>query len=132
MAAGGREASENRSKGFLNPLMTLLAKFVGLVHTRLDLISTELEEEGERLKEITLLGLLSLFCLSLGMIFVTLLIVVIFWETHRLYVLGGFALLYLTLGLVLGLMARRKAISKPRLLSQTLSELAKDRERLRS
>jgi uncharacterized membrane protein YqjE len=132
MAAEDSEASANRSKGFFEPFRAFLATFVGLIHTRLDLISTELEEERERLKEILLLGAISFFCLSLGIVLLTLFFVVIFWDTYAFYVLGGFVLLYLGLGVIVGLIARRKTLSKPRLLSATLSELAKDRDRLRS
>ena len=120
------------SRGFFDSLKALVAGFAALLETRLDLISTELEEEEERLKGMIVLGAIALFCASLGIIFLTLLIVVIFWDTHRFYVLGGFAVLYLALGLIAGLILRKKAMSKPRLLSATLSELAKDRERLES
>lgn len=115
-----------------NPIKAILEKGLAFIHTRLDLISTELEEQREHLKEMILLGLVSLFFLSLGVLLLTLFIVAIFWDTYRLYVLGGFALLYLAAGVTVGLMLRKKANSKPRFLSATLSELAKDRERLRS
>src|SRR5574337_66744 len=106
MAAEDSEASANRSRGFFEPFRTFLATFVGLIHTRLDLISTELEEERERLKEIVLLGAISFFCLSLGIVLLTLFFVVIFLDTYAFYVLGGFVLLYLGLGVIVGLIAR--------------------------
>lgn len=118
--------------GFIDPLRSFLAKFVGLLQTRLELICTELEEEKERLKESVLLAAAALFFLSLGILLLTLWVVVLFWESYRLYVLGGFALLYLALGLILGLLAKLKARRRPRLFSATLSELAKDRDQLRS
>ncbi len=99
--------------------------------TRLELVSTEIEEERERIKEIVLLAVIALFCMSLGVLLLTLLIVVAFWNTYRLYVLSGFVIFYLGLGLIAGLVMRRKVISKPRLFSGTLSELAKDRESLK-
>lgn len=117
---------------FLDPLRSFLAKFTGLLHTRLELICTELEEERERLKESVVLGAAALFFLSLGILLLTLWVVVLFWESYRLYVLGGFAFLYLILGIVLGLSAKLKALRRPRLFSATLSELAKDRDQLRS
>jgi uncharacterized membrane protein YqjE len=119
-------------RGFFDSLKALLASLVALLETRLDLISTELEEEEERFKEMIALGAIALFCAGLGILFLTLLIVVVFWDTHRFYVLGGFAFLYLGLGLIAGLILRKKALSKPRLFSATLSELAKDREQLKS
>ena len=132
MAAEDSGASTSEPTGLFHPLKAALAALVGLFQTRLDLVLTEIEEERERIKELILLGLLSLFCLSLGLLLLTLLVVVIFWDTHRVYVLGGFAALYLGLGLIVGVIVRRKIMARPRLFSATLSELAKDRDRLSS
>lgn len=132
MAAEDGEAGAARSKGFLGSIKALLDSLLDLLQVRLELISTELEEELQRLKETALLAVITLFFASLGIIFLTLFVVAIFWESHRLYVLGGFALLYLALGLISGLIMRKKGRSKSRLLSATLSELAKDREHLKS
>ena len=132
MAAEDSGMGAGPSKSSFDSLKALPASFVALLETRLDLISTELEEEQERLKEMIVLNVIALSCGSLGIIFLTLFVVVIFWETHRFYALGGFALLYLGLGLIAALILRRKALSKPRLFSATLSELAKDREQLKS
>lgn len=117
--------------GLFGSLKRLAGTFVSLLKTRLELVSTEIEEERERIKEIVLLAVIALFCMSLGVLLLTLLIVVAFWNTYRLYVLSGFVIFYLGLGLIAGLVMRRKVISKPRLFSGTLSELAKDRESLK-
>lgn len=132
MAAEESGTGTNRPKGFFDSLKAVLSGLVALLQTRLDLLATELEEEQERLKEMVFLGAIFLFCASLGVIFLTLLIVLIFWDTHRFYVLGGFAVLYLGVGLIAGLILQKKALSRPKLFSGTLSELAKDRERLKS
>ena len=50
---------------------------------------------------ILILGAAAFFCLAVGVLLVTLFVVVIFWETdYRLAVLGGFALLYLAVGII--------------------------------
>lgn len=131
MAAEDSGTGTGPSKGFFDSLKALVASFVALLETRLDLISTELEEEQERLKETIVLSVIAFSCASLGIIFLTLFVVVIFWDTHRFYVLGGFAFFYLGLGLIAALILRRKASPRPRLFSATLSELAKDREHLK-
>ena len=122
----------SRPAGFFHSLNSLAATFVAVLQTRADLISTEIEEERERLKEMILLTVVALFCVSLGVLLFTLLVVVVFWDTHRLTVLGGFSIFYLALGLFIGWVARKKGLDKPKFLSATLSELAKDRERLKS
>ncbi|MGH7830757.1 MAG: phage holin family protein [Candidatus Binatia bacterium] len=130
-AENSRPATAERA-GFFQPLKAGLAALMGLFHTRLDLILTEIEEEGERLRELVLLVVLSLFCLSFGVLLLTLFIVVIFWDTHRLFVLGGFAALYLGVGLIAGQIVRKKIMARPKLFSATLSELAKDVDSIKS
>ena len=132
MAAQGSGTSTSRPRRVFDPFKRVLATLIGVVQTRLDLVVTELEEEKERLGQVILLGLACLFSLALGVILLTFFIVALFWETHRLYVLGGFVVLYLGLGLILALIVRKKIVSRPRLFSAVLSELTKDREHLSS
>lgn len=132
MAAEDGGTGKTAPKGFLDSLKALLSTFVNLLEIRLDLISTEVEEEQERLKGAVFLGAIAFFCAGLGVVLLTLFVVAIFPEPHRLYLLGGFALLYLALGLLAGLCLRKKARSKPKLFSATLSELTKDCERMKS
>ncbi len=121
-----------RATGLLATLQRLLATFTEILHTRVEILSTELEEEGGRVRQLFLYGLVSLFFLGLGMVLVTVFVVMAFWETHRLYVLAGFAVLYLGVGVITALVARHKIKTRPRLFSTTLAELRKDRERLTS
>jgi uncharacterized membrane protein YqjE len=100
--------------------------------TRLELLATEVEEERVRLGRLLLLGAVAAFFLALGMLTLTLFVIVLFWDTHRLLVTGLLAALYLGAGLALALAARREASARPRLFAASLSELAKDRERLNS
>jgi uncharacterized membrane protein YqjE len=106
---------------------------VDLFRTRLDLFTTELQEEREHLQQSLLLAATALFCLAFGVLLVTLFVVVAFWDTnYRLVVLGAFALLYLIAGGVIGAVTRRKQKTRPKLLSATLGELAKDYRNLTS
>ena len=132
MGAETDRGGTTRRGGLFDSLRAVMASFVGLLQTRLDLASTEIEEERERLKELILLAAIALFCLSLAVILLTVLVVTIFWETHRFYVLGGLALFYLAAGSIAALILRKKAAGRPRLFSATFAELAKDRERLES
>lgn len=111
-------------KGYLNC-------WIGLLKTRVELISTELEEERERLCQIVLIGLASGFFLSMGVITLTFLIVAAFWE-HRVPVLIGFTLLYLGAGVAAAWAVRRKIKARPKLFSATIAELTKDQQHLSS
>jgi uncharacterized membrane protein YqjE len=126
------ETGADREPGFFASLKAVMTDFAALLHTRLELASTEFEEEMERFKRMLLLAAISLFCFSVGVILLTIFVIVLFWDTHRLLAVGGLAALYLLAGLIVALVMRSKAAALPKFLSATISEFAKDRERLRS
>lgn len=76
------------AEGLLNSLKNLTVTLIAIIHTRLELLSTDLEEGRERLISLLAIIFVSLFCLCFGAVLLTLLIVVIFWDTHRLLALG--------------------------------------------
>jgi len=126
--------SESETKapagGLLASLQRLLATLLDIVQTRVAIVATEFEEERVRLRELVVFGFVALFFVNLGVVLFTLLVVMLFWESHRLYVMGGFALLYLGVGVVAGISLRQRLKSRPRLFATTLAELAKDRDQL--
>lgn len=79
-----------------------------------------------------LLGVAAFFGAIFGVLCLTFLIVAIFWDSHRFYALGGFVLFYFGLALIAAQTLRKRALSRPKLFGATISELAKDYERLRS
>lgn len=114
----------------LASLTALAATLVAMAHTRLDLLSTDLEEEREHFISQLVLALVALFCLGVGVVLVTILLVVAFWDTQRLLVLGVLAGLFLAVGVAAWRFALHKARTKPRLFAASLTELLKDREQL--
>lgn len=111
----------------IDTLRSFLATWVAVVKTRVEIISVEIEEQREWLESLILLAVAALFCISLGLILLTLFVVVLFWETDaRRWVLGGFAGLYLLGGGALWLTLRAKMKAKPKLFSATAAELGKD------
>jgi uncharacterized membrane protein YqjE len=113
--------------GVVDSIRSFMASWVAVIKTRVEIVSLEIEEQREWMQQIVLLAVGALFCVSLGMILLTLLVVVAFWDTQgRLWVIGGFALLYLGGGTGLGLYLRHKLKSKPRIFSATAGELGKD------
>jgi len=116
--------------GLLDAIRSFLAAWVDLLKTRIEIVSTEIEEAKERLEQMVLLAVVSLFCLSFGILLLTLFVVIVFWETHRQVVLGGFAGFYLLAGVASALALRKKIKSKSKLFSTTVAELAKDQRQL--
>jgi uncharacterized membrane protein YqjE len=124
------EQAPRERKGLLESLTLLAATLVAVAHTRLDLLSTDLEEEREHVLSLLLLALLALFCLGVGVVLLTVLLAVAFWDTHRLMVLGWLAGLFLAGGVAAWAFAIHRARTKPRLFSASLAELLKDRQQL--
>jgi uncharacterized membrane protein YqjE len=76
------------------------------------------------------LALTTLFCLGIGVLLTTLFLVVAFWDTYRLPVLGTLAGLFLLAGIVAWRIGLHKTQAKPRFFAASLSELLKDRQQL--
>lgn len=126
------ENETGESKGLFESLSMFGATLVAIVHTRLELLSLDLEEERERLFSILLTTLIAVFLLGIGVVLSAILLVVIFWETHRLLVLSILMVFFLLLGTAIGALALHKIRSKPHIFSSSLSELQKDTEQLSS
>jgi uncharacterized membrane protein YqjE len=126
------ERTPGGSKGLLESLTILAGTLVAIAHTRLDLLSVDLEEERAHLFSLLALTLAALFCLGIGVVLATILLVVAFWDTHRLLALGALAGFYLVIGMGVWAFALHKARTKPRLFAASLSELFKDRQQLTS
>ncbi|MFO1499601.1 MAG: phage holin family protein [Verrucomicrobiota bacterium] len=110
-----------------------LATWVELFRTRMELLTTELEEERERVQQAFLLATVAVLCLTCGALLATLFVVVAFWETpYRLAVLGGFALLYFVAGGIVAMLTRRQLRNRPKFLAASLGELSKDYQQLSS
>ncbi|MDO9468816.1 MAG: phage holin family protein [Thiobacillus sp.] len=124
------DESHAATGGLFDSLKTLSASLVGLVQTRLELLSTDIAEERVHLTRLLVLGLLALFCFGVGVVLLAMLIVVVFWDTHRLAALGALTGFFLVAGAGLVAFALHKARTRPRLFEATLAELSKDRQHL--
>lgn len=118
--------------GLFESLKTLSVSLVGIVHTRLELLSTDIAEEREHLITLLLLVQLALFFLGMGVLLLALLIVVAFWESHRLLALGSLTGLFLLASAGTAWLAMHKTRIRPRLFAASLAELSKDRQHLTS
>jgi uncharacterized membrane protein YqjE len=126
------EKARGVSKGLLASLTGLAGTLVAIAHTRLDILSADLEEERAQLFSLLVMVLAALFCLGIGVVLATILLVIAFWDTHRLLALGVLVGSFLAVGMVLSVFALHKARNKPRLFATSLSELFKDQQQLNS
>jgi uncharacterized membrane protein YqjE len=124
-------AEESRG-GLFESLKTLSGSLLAIVHTRLELLSNDIAEEWAHLTTLLALGLVALFCLGVGVVLLTILIAVAFWESHRLAALGGLTGFFLVAGTGLVWLTMHKARTRPRLFEASLAELSRDRQQLGS
>ncbi|WP_036301415.1 phage holin family protein [Methylotenera sp. L2L1] len=121
-------SDSNNNDGLLGSLKRLTNTCIGIVHTRLELLSTDLEEGRERLISLLAMTFVALFCLCFGMVLLAILIVVLFWDTHRLLVLSLLTGLFIVTGGIIGALAIRALKSMPRMFEASLAELVKDHQ----
>lgn len=124
------EEASGESKGLFDSLKGLAASLVAIAHTRLDLLSTDLEEEWARLVSALVMLLLALLCFGVGVVLLAALVAVVFWDSHRLLALAGMAGFFLAGGAAAFGFARYRFRTKPKLFAASLAELSKDRQQL--
>jgi uncharacterized membrane protein YqjE len=132
MAAEESAAGAKRSRGLLGSVKNLAATLVAVAQTRLQLLANEIQEESLRLCRLWLLSIIAVFFLAFSVLLFTLLVVAAYWDSNRLLAIGGFATLYLIIGIVLAIELRRRAAVDSRLFEASLGEFAKDQEKLSS
>lgn len=120
----------NASEGLFSSLKNLTVTLVDIIHTRLELLSTDLEEGRERLISLLAMTFIALFCLCFGTVLLAILIVVAFWDTHRLLALSSLTGLFLVSGTVLSVQALRALNAMPRMFAASLAELSKDHQEI--
>ena len=120
----------SQGRGLGASLQGLMATVLAIIHTRLELLVTEVEEEKRRLLATVAWGavgvLVGCFALAFAAVFIT----VLFWDSHRLLVVG---LLTTTFGLIRAwALDWAKALLREsgQMLAATLAELDADRHAL--
>jgi uncharacterized membrane protein YqjE len=111
-------------------LSNLLATFVAIAHTRLELLTTELQEEMHRISAILMWSLIAVLAAGIGLFLAALVVIFVFWDTHRLLASIGVTSVFFLIALLAALTLRSKVRNRPPLLESTLAELAKDRRQI--
>ena len=126
------DAGEHPPRGPLESLRSMGTDLVALVETRLELALVELREEGERRKGMVVWGAITAVFLALAVLLLAFLVVVVFWDTHRVGAIVGVTLAYAAVGFgaLARLRAAQAAAAPP--FEATRAELRKDIEALRT
>jgi len=119
--------AQGAASRLLRLAVQLLGTIVQAVQTRAELLTTEVEEEFERVGRVLLLGMATLLAGILGALIAGFVVVLVFWDTHRLAAALGVLGVFLVGAALCGLAVRRELRARPRrLLEATLTELARD------
>lgn len=118
--------------GLLGSLANVLTTLVGIAQTRLEIISTELQEEVGRAADLLVWAFIALFAAGIGLFLGALVLIFAFWDTHRLLVSILVLCFFVLLTLVAVLVLRAKLKGRTRLFDATIAEFAKDREHLKA
>lgn len=116
------------STGLMESLKRMADTLLVIFQTRLALLSNEMEEERLHVGQMLLYGSVALLFFGLSIILLTVFILMLFWDSQRLLVLGGFTALYFVAGLLAWNALRRMARERSKLFSTSLAELADDRD----
>lgn len=106
------------------------AAFLGLLHGHIELFGIELQEQKANTLRLLLFAGLALVFALLLLVGLSLLVLIVFWDTNRLAAALGLCLFYVIGSLFCGWRLYQSINDESSPFSATLEELANDRERL--
>ncbi|HDQ4069469.1 TPA: phage holin family protein [Pseudomonas aeruginosa] len=106
------------------------AAFLGLLHGHVELFGIELQEQKANTLRLLLFAGLALVFALLLLVGLSLLVLIVFWDTNRLAAALGLCLFYVIGSLFCGSRLYQSINDESSPFSATLEELANDRERL--
>jgi uncharacterized membrane protein YqjE len=124
--------SETQPSGLFNSLRKFLDTGMGALHNRIELFAVEVREEKQNLLELIVWVSLALFLAMMATIVITATVIFMFEPEKRLWVAGGFCVLYL-LGAVMAVTKAKARLNGDSLpFNETVNEMRKDREWLQN
>lgn len=124
------DAPQGPLGGLLHSLTQVFATLVAMAQTRLELLTTELQEEVQQAAQLLLWAFVALFAAGIGLFLAALVVIFAFWDTHRLLVSIIVTVVFFAIAAFAALYLSSKLRNKRRMLDATLTELARDREKL--
>ncbi|NWB91029.1 phage holin family protein [Pseudomonas agarici] len=106
------------------------AAFLGLLHSHVELFGIELQEQKSRTVSLLLFAGLALVFALLLLIGLSVLVLILVWDTYRLSGIIGLCIFYTLAALFCGLRLKAAIFDESSPFNATLEELANDRERL--
>lgn len=113
--------------GLFASLRRAAGSLLELVELRLALLATEFEQEKLRVAAAFAWACVALLLLGLGLLMAALLVVVLFWDSHRLAALAVLSLAFLAGAVLAWRVARMRLAAGEGAFALTLAELRSDR-----
>jgi uncharacterized membrane protein YqjE len=125
-------SSNAPASGLFRSLSNLLATLIALAQTRFELLTTEIQEEIQRAATLLIWGSIALLSAGIGVFFIGITIIVVFWDTHRIGAAISVTGTVIGIAVIAVLVLRAQIRSHPRLMDATRTELEKDRQQFSS
>lgn len=126
------EPQEQPVAGLFQSFSNFAGTLIAIAHTRLQLLTTELQEEVRQVGAILLWAFIAAFAAMMGLFLGALAVIFVFWDTHRIAASLAMIAMFVAIAVVAALLLAKKLRSKAPLLDDTLAELAKDRDNLKA
>ena len=123
------EAGRTPQGAAFSPVRRLARTLISFVETRGRLAASELEEQALRLAEAALWALAALLFLGISLVMLSVVAVLLFWNSHPVLAAALICVLWLGGATACAQVALARMRERPKLLSATFEELAKDRAR---
>jgi uncharacterized membrane protein YqjE len=125
------DPGKNASGRLTQSLRDLLAALSSALHTRLDLLFLEAQEELDRSKQSLALFLILIVSVALGFILFNVFLVALFWQNGWIPAIGVLSGIYLGIAALAGMKLRASLIRPAGLFAATLGEFEKDCDRVK-
>jgi uncharacterized membrane protein YqjE len=124
------EETNTKDEGLIASVKSIATTLLAITRTRLELLSTDIEEGWIRLISLLAMAFVALFCLCFGVVLFAIFVIVLLWDTHRLLILGSLTGVFIIIGIVLCVLAIRTLKTMPRIFETSIIELTKDQQHL--
>jgi uncharacterized membrane protein YqjE len=125
-------AHPQSASGLFHSLSSFVGNLLAIAHTRLELLTNELQEEIRDVGAILLWAFVTAFAALLALFLTALAVIFIFWDTHRVAATLVMIALFVIVAASAAIVLVRKLRGKEPILNNTLAELAKDRDQLKA
>ena len=121
------ETPSTPSAGILHSVRTFADNLLATVQDRIELVSVELQEEKLRLIKVFIWISAAIFSSVLALMFASITIVYLFWESARLAALIGLTTLYAAATVVIIVAFKAYIARQPKPFAATIAEIKNDR-----